>query len=199
MEPASVMPEAQATLGIRTDDASAVVERTLRADIEMAEAPADTLALSLPDENAQAESLAFAGTPLSDEELLSPATAPVLGIAVPAAEPASLFDAVPVMFDFDSTAISTFFEESLQPLVDFLTATPTATVTLTGHTDNVGSEEYNQMLSVRRAQAIREFLLQQGIDRKMIRIQGAGEKRPEKSNATPSGRKANRRVSIAVT
>lgn len=104
----------------------------------------------------------------------------------------------PVLFHFDSNKVTPMSEEKLQPLVEYLVATPEAKITLTGHTDSVGTEQYNQALSIRRAEAVRKFLLQQGIDRKMIRILGAGEKRPVQSNASKAGRKANRRVSMVV-
>jgi len=86
----------------------------------------------------------------------------------------------------------------LQSLVAYLRDAVEASVTLTGHTDSLGTEQYNQLLSMRRAEAVRLFLIQQGIDKEMIRVQGSGEKRPTKSNATPSGRRANRRVEVVV-
>ena len=104
----------------------------------------------------------------------------------------------PVLFGFNQSSVTSDMASSLQPLVDHLSATPDAAVTLTGHTDNIGSDEYNQALSIRRAEAVRKFLLKQGIDREMIRLMGMGEKRPVKSNAQPSGRKSNRRVNIVV-
>ncbi|MFK8082338.1 MAG: OmpA family protein [Granulosicoccus sp.] len=103
-----------------------------------------------------------------------------------------------VSFGFDQSTISQAVRDKMQPLIDHLRKNPEKKVTLTGHTDSIGTEEYNQQLSLRRAEAVRQFLLQQGIDRKMIRILGAGEKRPLRSNANPSGRKANRRVNIVV-
>jgi|GEM_PF-2121829 len=100
--------------------------------------------------------------------------------------------------DFDRSTISAVFQRSLQPLIDYLRNNADASVTLTGHTDNIGSEEYNQMLSVQRAKAVQQFLLQQGIDKKMIRALGMGEKQPVRSNDRLAGRKANRRVAIVV-
>jgi OOP family OmpA-OmpF porin len=104
----------------------------------------------------------------------------------------------PVQFDFDSNEISDYAKEQLMPLVGFATDHSKQQIILTGHTDNVGPEAYNQQLSLKRAEAIRKFLLQQGIDQKMIKVLGAGEKRPVQSNRTASGRKTNRRVEIAV-
>ncbi|MFK7992663.1 MAG: OmpA family protein [Granulosicoccus sp.] len=111
---------------------------------------------------------------------------------------AQAFVQEPVLFGFDKITPTRSIQEKLQPLVNYLRTTPGARVTLTGHTDSRGPEHYNQQLSVRRAEAVRKFLLQKGIDREMIRVLGAGEKRPVRSNATATGRKANRRVSIVV-
>ena len=104
----------------------------------------------------------------------------------------------PVLFNFDDNTLSPLFQSSLQPLVDYLLTTADAKVTLTGHTDSIGSSEYNQALSLQRARAVEQFLLQQGIDKKMIRTLGMGEKRPAQSNDKPSGRRANRRVTIVM-
>lgn len=104
----------------------------------------------------------------------------------------------PISFDFDSSELTQAAQSQLQPLVDYLKETPDASLTLTGHTDNIGLEAYNRLLSLRRAEAVRKFLLQQGLDKRLIRILGAGEKRPVQSNASAIGRKANRRVAIVL-
>lgn len=148
---------------------------------------------------------------------------PVLASALPEATPEPTPDALPaaspealpaassdsttessnsdwqdVLFGFDQSRVTVTAQNQLQSLVAHLRDVPEASVTLTGHTDNRGTDQYNQLLSMRRAEAVRLFLIQQGIDREMIRVQGSGEKRPVKSNATPSGRRANRRVEIVV-
>lgn len=113
-------------------------------------------------------------------------------------EASSELESESVYFGFDQSNVLSSMQDKLQPLVNTLKSNPDLKVVLTGHTDNTGPAEYNDILSLRRAEAVRKFLLQQGIDRKMIRVLGAGEKRPIKSNAKPSGRRANRRVSIEV-
>ncbi|MFK7857759.1 MAG: OmpA family protein [Granulosicoccus sp.] len=134
-------------------------------------------------------------------KLSLPTLSAALPSEIPAVSTASTNSQLPetVSFDFDKSSITRAVKDKMQPLIDYLLANDSAKVTLTGHTDSIGSEEYNLQLSIRRAEAVRQYLLQQGIDRKMIRILGAGEKRPVKSNAKPSGRKANRRVSIVVS
>lgn len=107
-------------------------------------------------------------------------------------------DLSPVQFAFDSSTVSLQDQQRLQPLVDYLKQSPKARVTLTGHTDSVGSQAYNQALSIRRAQALRRFLLDKGINGKAVLVQGMGEKNPVKTNTTSRGRNSNRRVEIQV-
>lgn len=67
-----------------------------------------------------------------------------------------------------------------------------------GHTDSDGTEEYNQALSVRRAQSVRDFMVSEGVDPNIIDVSGQGELNPVASNATKEGRALNRRVDIHV-
>lgn len=67
-----------------------------------------------------------------------------------------------------------------------------------GHTDSTGSEAYNQTLSEQRAQAVGQYLIAQGIDRRRLLTQGFGESHPVASNDTPEGRQANRRVELRL-
>ncbi len=152
----------------------------------------DELQLSTPAESEEA--------PLSIVSLDAAPEQPAMQAAMPEGTdtPELKMDHEPVLFGFDSSKITGAMTERLQPLVEYLRTTNNASVTLTGHTDSIGTDEYNMALSIRRAEAVRKFLLQQGIDRELIRVLGMGEKRPVKSNAQPSGRKSNRRVSIVV-
>ena len=67
-----------------------------------------------------------------------------------------------------------------------------------GHTDWVGSEAYNQRLSVRRAEAVKAYLVSKGIERNRIYTEGKGEKQPIADNRTAEGRAKNRRVEVEV-
>jgi OmpA-OmpF porin, OOP family len=71
-------------------------------------------------------------------------------------------------------------------------------VTLSGHTDNVGSDAYNQKLSERRVAAIRDYVGKKGVDAGRISGQGFGESKPIADNKTREGRSKNRRVEIKV-
>jgi outer membrane protein OmpA-like peptidoglycan-associated protein len=87
----------------------------------------------------------------------------------------------------------------LTPLVTFLNKYPERTVTIEGHTDSVGSEDLNLGLSQRRADAVRSYLMQQGIDGSRITAKGMGESVPVASNDSEGGRQQNRRVEVIVS
>jgi outer membrane protein OmpA-like peptidoglycan-associated protein len=72
-------------------------------------------------------------------------------------------------------------------------------VMIYGHTDNTGSDAINQPLSENRANAVKDFLLVQGVDAKRINTQGMGSSSPAATNDTEAGRQQNRRVEIAIT
>lgn len=87
----------------------------------------------------------------------------------------------------------------LDQLARFLAKYPDRTVTIEGHTDSVGGEDFNLGLSHRRAESVRSYLLRQGIDTSRVSTQGMGESVPVGSNDTASGRQQNRRVEIIVS
>ena len=67
-----------------------------------------------------------------------------------------------------------------------------------GHTDSIGSDAYNQKLSVRRAEAVKAYLVSKGVEPNRVYTEGKGEKQPVASNKTKEGRAKNRRVEIEV-
>ncbi len=101
-----------------------------------------------------------------------------------------------VSFDFDSATIKHGFAHSLDKLAEILKKYDRTVVYVVGHTDNVGSEAYNQRLSERRAQAVADYLIRRGVNPARIHTEGRGESEPRASNATPAGRQLNRRVEI---
>src|SRR5262249_42354410 len=86
----------------------------------------------------------------------------------------------------------------LQPLVTVLRAHPERQVTIEGYTDSIGSESYNLGLSQRRAEAVRDFLMQNGVDASRIIAHGYGASAPVAPNTTEAGRQQNRRVEVII-
>ena len=99
-------------------------------------------------------------------------------------------------FDFDRAVIKPEFKPTLDKVAKVLRDDPNVRITIIGFTDNVGSEEYNQRLSERRAQATADYLISQGVGASQILTKGLGESEPRASNATAEGRAQNRRVEI---
>ncbi len=87
---------------------------------------------------------------------------------------------------------------NLSKLSAFLTSYPDRTVVIEGHTDSVGSDDYNMSLSQRRANSVQQFLLAQGIAPNRINASGKGENFPVASNDSNSGRQMNRRVEVII-
>ena len=83
-------------------------------------------------------------------------------------------------------------------LADFLNKYPTKTVSVEGHTDSMGSEEYNVILSQNRALSVRSAMMSRGINSDRITVKGLGELYPVASNDTAAGRQQNRRVEILI-
>jgi outer membrane protein OmpA-like peptidoglycan-associated protein len=104
-----------------------------------------------------------------------------------------------VEYAFNSYQIPRSFNAELDALATAMKEQPDAKVTLTGHTDNVGTEQYNQGLSVRRANAVSSYLVKKGISKNRIIVQGVGEKQPVASNDTEEGRQKNRRVEFSIS
>lgn len=100
-------------------------------------------------------------------------------------------------FDFDSAVLKPEMKAALRDLAERIKATPGhEKITIIGHTDSIGSAEYNMKLSLRRAEAAAEYLRSLGIDD--ITTEGRGESEPIASNKTREGRAQNRRIEITT-
>lgn len=88
--------------------------------------------------------------------------------------------------------------DNLQKVIDLINANPGTSVLIEGHTDSQGSANLNQVLSQRRAEAVRDALIQQGVDGSRLRAVGLGKDRPVADNGTAEGRARNRRVEVVV-
>jgi outer membrane protein OmpA-like peptidoglycan-associated protein len=104
-----------------------------------------------------------------------------------------------VSFDFDSVRINPGFAPSLGKLARVLRDYGETEVMVVGHTDSVGAEVYNERLSERRALAVADYLMDNGVSRYRLRTAGRGEREPRAGNDTAAGRQLNRRVEVFVT
>jgi len=104
-----------------------------------------------------------------------------------------------VHFDFNMYNIKKIYVSDLDQHVAYLSANPSSPVTVEGHTDSIGSDQYNQKLSERRANAVRQYLIEKGIASSRIRVVGYGEHKPVADNKTKEGRAINRRAEFEVT
>jgi outer membrane protein OmpA-like peptidoglycan-associated protein len=104
-----------------------------------------------------------------------------------------------VLFDFDKATLKPGAREKLAKIADVVMAHPGVEIAVEGHTDSVGSDEYNQGLSERRAASVRSFLVQSGVSPTTISATGLGESQPVASNISAEGRQKNRRVELVVS
>jgi OmpA-OmpF porin, OOP family len=102
------------------------------------------------------------------------------------------------LFDFNKATLKPAGKAHLDRLAEDLNGMDLESVTVTGHTDATGSDAYNQVLSERRATAVKAYLVAKGVDSKKIIAKGVGEKQPVADNSTEEGRAKNRRVTIEV-
>jgi outer membrane protein OmpA-like peptidoglycan-associated protein len=104
-----------------------------------------------------------------------------------------------VLFDTAQHTLKPGARERLSKIADIITAHPGVHVAIEGHTDSVGTDEYNQQLSERRASSVRNFLVQNGVPPTSVSAMGFGEAQPVATNNTAEGRQTNRRVELVVT
>ena len=114
----------------------------------------------------------------------------------PVAEKVTL--AADVLFDFDKSVLKPEGKNKLDDLANKVKAINLEVVIAIGHTDSIGSDAYNQKLSVRRAESVKAYLASKGVEPNRIYTEGKGEKQPVASNKTKEGRQKNRRVEIEV-
>lgn len=103
-----------------------------------------------------------------------------------------------LLYEFDSDVVRGAARENLSTLAASLDKYPNTDLLIVGHTDDVGSDTYNQDLSERRARAAANYLAAQGVASSRLRTLGLGESEPVATNATETGRDQNRRVEVAI-
>lgn len=124
------------------------------------------------------------------------AVAPAPVAAAPVSEKVTF--ATDTFFAFDKAVLQPAGKTKLEDLVSKLQGTDIEVVIATGHTDWTGSDAYNQKLSMRRAEAVKAFLVSKGLPAERVFAEGKGEKQPVASNKTKDGRAQNRRVEVEV-
>jgi len=103
-----------------------------------------------------------------------------------------------VLFDTGSSTLKPAAREKLAKISGILLAHPGLSLQIEGHTDSVGTDEFNQQLSERRADSVRDYLAEEGVSASSITARGFGKTQPVASNDTPEGRQRNRRVELVV-
>jgi outer membrane protein OmpA-like peptidoglycan-associated protein len=104
-----------------------------------------------------------------------------------------------VLFDFNKYTLKPGAREKLAKVSGILLAYPGLKIQLEGHTDAIGTDEYNQTLSEQRATAVQTYMVSQGVPANMVTAIGLGKADPVASNDTPTGRQQNRRVDMVVS
>jgi outer membrane protein OmpA-like peptidoglycan-associated protein len=103
-----------------------------------------------------------------------------------------------ILFDTDSSSLRSTSRATLDDLAGNFARYPDNLLVVEGHTDSVGTEQYNQRLSERRASAVADYLIDRGVAASAITVYGFGELRPASTNETADGRQLNRRVEIHI-
>lgn len=104
-----------------------------------------------------------------------------------------------VLFDTGQSQLKAGATRPIEQIAEFLQENPERSVQVEGFTDSRGSDEYNQQLSQRRADAVAQAIIRRGIDAQRVRALGYGEEYPKASNDSPGSRQLNRRVEIVVS
>ena len=132
----------------------------------------------------------------------APAPAPALRRPPPAVVPAPTSEkvtfAADAFFDFDKSVLKPEGRAKLDDLVSKMSGLNLEVIIAVGHTDSIGTDSYNQKLSIRRSEAVKSYLVSKGVEKNRVYTEGKGEKQPVADNKTAEGRAKNRRVEIEV-
>jgi OOP family OmpA-OmpF porin len=127
-----------------------------------------------------------------------PAPKPPAPVVPPAPVSEKVTFAADAFFDFDKAVLKPEAKAKLDDLVSKTGAINLEVIIAVGHTDSVGSDAYNQKLSVKRSEAVKAYLTSKGVEKNRVYTEGKGEKQPVADNKTAEGRAKNRRVEIEV-
>ena len=137
---------------------------------------------------------AAAVVPAAPAAVVAPAPAPV----APVVAATKVTYAADAFFDFNKSVIKPEGKAKLDDLISKIQGINLEVIIAVGHTDSVGSDAYNQKLSIRRSEAVKAYLVSKGIEKNRVYTEGKGEKQPVADNKTAEGRAKNRRVEIEV-
>ena len=138
-----------------------------------------------------------AAAPAAAVKPAAPAAAAPAVAAAPAAASKVTY-AADALFDFDKAALKPEGKAKLDDLVGKVKGINLEVVIAVGHTDSVGAAGYNQKLSVKRAEAVKAYLVSKGIEKNRVYTEGKGLTQPVADNKTKEGRSKNRRVEVEV-
>ena len=128
----------------------------------------------------------------------APAPAAVVAPAPAPAVASKVTYSADAFFDFDKSVLKPAGKAKLDDLTGKIKDINLEVIIAVGHTDSIGSDAYNQKLSVRRAEAVKAYLVSKGIEKSRVYTEGKGKKQPVADNKTAAGRAQNRRVEIEV-
>ena len=106
--------------------------------------------------------------------------------------------AADAFFDFDKSVLKPEGKAKLDDLISKVKGINLEVIIAVGHTDSIGTDAYNQRLSIRRSEAVKSYLVSKGVEKNRVYTEGKGEKQPVADNKTAEGRAKNRRVEIEV-
>jgi OOP family OmpA-OmpF porin len=127
-----------------------------------------------------------------------PPPPPPAPVTPPAPTSEKVTFAADAFFDFDKAVLKPEGRAKLDEMVSKIGGLNLEVVIAVGHTDSIGSDAYNQKLSVRRSEAVKAYLVSKGVEKNRIYTEGKGEKQPVADNKSRDGRAKNRRVEIEV-
>ena len=128
----------------------------------------------------------------------APVAKPAPVVVVPAVAATKVTYAADAFFDFDKSALKPEGRAKLDDLIGKIKGINLEVIIAVGHTDSVGSNSYNQTLSVKRSESVKAYLVSKGIEKNRVYTEGKGEAQPVADNKTSAGRAKNRRVEIEV-
>lgn len=204
---AALLAKAQnARLDARTREADVARAKTADAQLQAADAQADAARQAL--EASRARSQADAANASADAANLAAETArqqaldlqqQINTLQAKVTDRGIVLTLGDVLFATGQSDLKTGGTAALDRLVAFLGHYPERRVVIEGYTDSTGSEDFNQALSERRANAVRSYLLGQGVDVSRLTATGRGESSPVADNTSAAGRQQNRRVEIIIS